>query len=260
MKTPKCPIVLVEEWRPTLFGYEASSFGRIRNPKSKRILAPGNNRGYQGVTLMGDDGKRRTTSVHKAVAHAFIGPRPTGFHINHIDGVKDNNAPSNLEYVTCRENVQHARRTGLAPNEANRRLTDEQIDWIRTKWDGKYSSARKAAREMGVWYTTFWAVASGLSWGGSAKKTKKYNSTGRKKYVNGRLPEQPVVPEKDRLPGQRYCQLGHHIYGENLFRRKVGSRCLACKRNLNREHSARKSLIEREGLAAHTRILPPEKL
>lgn len=48
------------------------------------------------------------TKAHIAVAHAFLGPRPEGKEVNHIDGNKSNNHFSNLEYVTHSENIKHS--------------------------------------------------------------------------------------------------------------------------------------------------------
>lgn len=44
--------------------------------------------------------------VHRVVCSAFHGP-PWGRQVNHIDGDKSNNTPSNLEWVTPQENSQH---------------------------------------------------------------------------------------------------------------------------------------------------------
>ena len=78
--------------------------------KTLRPQEDGNRRLF--VTLS-KNGKYKPTKVHKLVAAAFIGPRPEGLEINHIDGDHQNNAASNLEYCTQSENMKHAVRLGL---------------------------------------------------------------------------------------------------------------------------------------------------
>lgn len=58
--------------------------------------------------------------IHRLVAWAFIGPQEAGKVVNHIDGIKANNVPNNLEYITSSENVLHAYRTGLISNAGDR--------------------------------------------------------------------------------------------------------------------------------------------
>lgn len=93
------------EWRPIpgADGYEASSDGQVRGPRG--ILKPSKlTSGYYGVKLRGQG-----TTVHAAVARAFIGPRPSNKHtVNHKNGDKLDNRPSNLEWLTQAENNRHA--------------------------------------------------------------------------------------------------------------------------------------------------------
>lgn len=104
-----------EIWRPVI-GFEelysVSNIGRVRRDKRAKRTYPGrlltqhpNNSGYMQVHLSRDgDNVRR---VHRLVAEAFIGPCPVGREVNHRDGQKENNAASNLEYVTRGENINH---------------------------------------------------------------------------------------------------------------------------------------------------------
>lgn len=50
-------------------------------------------------------------SAHRLVWTALRGPIPEGWTINHLDGVKTNNHPDNLEAVTQSDNNRHAYRT-----------------------------------------------------------------------------------------------------------------------------------------------------
>jgi hypothetical protein len=74
-----------------------------------KILKVRNCRGYLKIKL---DGVMRFT--HRIVAAAFIGPSPSPIHaINHKDGIKWNNRPENLEWVTPSENSRHSFALGL---------------------------------------------------------------------------------------------------------------------------------------------------
>lgn len=97
--------------------YEASSLGRVRSKprtllrsdgteqrRRGTVLKPGRSRGYPTVVLCNNT-KRSAQNVHSLVAAAFLGPRPEGAHVRHIDGSRDNNVPENLVYGTRSENT-----------------------------------------------------------------------------------------------------------------------------------------------------------
>lgn len=132
---------LYEEWRDVV-GFEGcyavSNLGRVRNVKTGTILrTPPNNLGYChfGARLIGE--KTKTIKVHQAVAKAFI-PNPLGHpDINHLDFDKTNNAVTNLEWVSDRENQRHAAANLLycPHNNPKRRhkLNAEQVRDIRRR-------------------------------------------------------------------------------------------------------------------------------
>lgn len=109
--------------------------------------------GYIRHTLY-DNYKTLAVRVHSLVAQYFIGPRPKGMQVNHIDGNKTNNHYSNLEYVTPLRNVQHSVEMGLKPSWFKSVDNNEFINFYRTKnisWIANYYGiknthvARKAA-------------------------------------------------------------------------------------------------------------------
>lgn len=106
--------------------YQASNCGNIRSLNymghkgNVRVLK--NHFTYDGypiVPLMLNKTKK-TIAVHILVAKTFIDNPNNKPQVNHIDGVKTNNCISNLEWVTCKENVQHSIKTGLR-NSKNRK-------------------------------------------------------------------------------------------------------------------------------------------
>lgn len=105
--------------------YQVSNFGRVKSlvyvtrcsqVKREKVLKTAINRGYVYVTLH-KDSKQKTVYVHRLVANAFI-QNDTGKRcVNHINGNKQDNIVSNLEWCTHSENTVHAWDTGLQNRE-----------------------------------------------------------------------------------------------------------------------------------------------
>ena len=74
--------------------------GTWKDKKFKKSKSDRNGGWYLTFSL-GHSHKR----VHHAVWETFVGPRQKGLVINHIDGNRENNALSNLEEVTQKDNV-----------------------------------------------------------------------------------------------------------------------------------------------------------
>lgn len=117
-----------EIWREfTLPGsetYWASNLGRIRRPVVKgsnahEITAGTLHNGYMSINIL-IEGFYKTILVHTLVALAFHGTKPEGHVVNHKDGNKANNRKENLEYVTQRQNAQHAHDIGLSKSRGKR--------------------------------------------------------------------------------------------------------------------------------------------
>lgn len=102
-----------EEWRPVpgLPDYEVSDQGRVRSWKvyngqpGPRVLhvKPGGNQNYPRVHIR-RDGRTTRATVHVLMAAAFLGPRPPGLVVRHLDGNNQNNVIANLTYGTWAEN------------------------------------------------------------------------------------------------------------------------------------------------------------
>jgi hypothetical protein len=92
--------------------YQVSDKGRVRSTTSKyskgyKVLAQmADSRGYLQVSFK-REGKQKSFSVHRFVAEAFLLREKGRDQVNHIDEDRRNNFLSNLEWVTCAENMNY---------------------------------------------------------------------------------------------------------------------------------------------------------
>ena len=115
--------------------YQVSNFGRVKSfprhgthTKEEHILTLiKNHKGYLTCRLT-KKSKSKFFSVHRLVAKMFISNPENKPQVNHIDGNKENNYVSNLEFCTNGENGKHA-----------------WINGLRTK---KYGKDSKSARKI----------------------------------------------------------------------------------------------------------------
>jgi len=110
-----------EEWRPVLGwedSYEVSSHGRVRGIRQKsrwvgkRIRSLKTKKVGYIATILYRSGRQKDVLVHVLVAEAFICPKPEGMEVNHKDSNRANNHFYNLEWVTHKENQEHAAKAG----------------------------------------------------------------------------------------------------------------------------------------------------
>lgn len=91
-----------------------SNFGVIKNIATGKIISKLENRqGYQMVNIKFRDArKRRCYMVQRLVVETFLahlGQAEQYYEANHINGNKKDNSIYNLEWLTRKENLQHAR-------------------------------------------------------------------------------------------------------------------------------------------------------
>ena len=160
-------------WKPVGFGfsdlYEVSSKGEVRRIGTDTVIGHKLRNGYVRVQFS-RNGSIAAHTVHSIVADAFIGPRPPGYHIDHANGIRDDNRLVNLRYCTPKENIGFTKDRGAnAVGERNGAsvLTDEQVEMIRRlkAERGRYWGAAKIAAELGVGQSTVCQAARGYRYG-----------------------------------------------------------------------------------------------
>lgn len=108
----------IEEWKDIegYSNYQVSNFGRVKSlkfGKEKILKLCKNKKGYLNVGLL-KNGIRKTFTVHKLVALAFISNPNNLPQVNHKNEIKTDNRIENLEWVSPKENVNYGTRNERA--------------------------------------------------------------------------------------------------------------------------------------------------
>ena len=135
--------------------------GVVRILKGKKINPKLSKHGYLFVTLS-KNGKLKNMSIHRLVAVAFIDNSHNKMEVNHKDGNKLNNSVDNLEWMTRKENMLHAKKNKLinykGDSSPNRKLTVENSKQIRKLYEkGKFTQS-----EIGKMFNVHQSVISNV--------------------------------------------------------------------------------------------------
>lgn len=120
--------------------------------------------GYLGVSVRGEP-----TRVHIMVLEAFVGPRPNKkLQCAHMDGDRYNNRPSNLKWVTAKENVAHKKIHGTqlaGSRHQNAKLSAAQVSEIRASYiPPSHGNARALSEKYKISRTTLKYILRGKSY------------------------------------------------------------------------------------------------
>ena len=151
--------------------YSISNTGEVRNNENGLILAKKIQKGYYfiNLTIETNSGlhKRMTFSIHRLVANAFI-PNPDNKpEVNHMNGNKKCNWVGNLEWVTNKENVDHAIRTGLSKvsgiHNARNKFPEETIHRVcQLLEQGK--SPIEISKIVDITINVIYSIKRGITW------------------------------------------------------------------------------------------------
>lgn len=139
--------------------YEVSNMGRVISTAwgYEKLLKPALDAvGYNHYRLFNKGSKTKLFKAHRLVGQYFVPNEDpeVNIEINHIDGNKNNNVASNLQWVTRKYNIHHSHQTGLFSLEAKRKGGIKRRKLVKVTYaDGtsKYCSGLiYAAFDLGV--------------------------------------------------------------------------------------------------------------
>lgn len=207
-----------EIWRPVPDYeqlYHVSNYGRVKSfwLDKVKILKPTLSNGYLIVGLY-KSGKQKGLYVHRLVAQAFI-PNPDNKpEVNHRDGNRFNNFVGNLEWMTAKENTQHAIANDLIKLGEERhdtKLTNAQVEYVRNNPDAL--TGRELAKRFTIEPATISDIQLGQSYrnvGGAIRKPQKpgeyhripdeIRDQIRADYATGNFTQQQLAKKYDVSP------------------------------------------------------------
>ena len=141
-------------------GYHITTSGKVYSERTQKMLKPWLMKiGYRMVALR-RDGQTFHNYVHRLVAQAFI-DKPAGqVEVNHIDGDRQNNHQSNLEWVTRSENNLNASRRGTM----SKKLIESDVRMIRAIRKIRGFTYKVIGQMYGVSDQQIYQICKGKSW------------------------------------------------------------------------------------------------
>jgi DNA-binding transcriptional regulator YiaG len=94
--------------------YMITKTGKVYSCYSKIFMKPHQNKdGYLKVIINNNNNKKVNKTIHRLLMENFVPNPENKKEVNHLDGNKQNNSLDNLEWLTRKENAQHASSLGL---------------------------------------------------------------------------------------------------------------------------------------------------
>jgi len=156
--------------------YEVNELGQVRHKKLKRILKYAKGRRYYKFDFYVNKNQKKSVSVHRAILSAFNPIKDFNeFYINHKNLDKHDNRLENLEWVTPKENAEHAREHGkykdrhAGEKNGKAKYTDKEVLELKNdfkEWGGTIYNFWKNRKDKyeNMPKSTIYNILNGRSW------------------------------------------------------------------------------------------------
>jgi hypothetical protein len=151
--------------------YQVSNFGNVKSlgneftRKERFLKLSPQSKGYLTVVLQ-KNATRKMILVHRIVAEYFLSNPLNKSQINHINGDKTDNKVENLEWVSHRENLDHAIKNNLTlKGEKNRNSKLKDVDIIKIhSLLQKGTTTKELSESYNVSYSTIDGIRTNRYW------------------------------------------------------------------------------------------------
>lgn len=146
-----------------VLSFELNGVTRYRHHKGSIIAQNNNGNGYFSVML----GREKRIYVHRLVCAAFNGTADEKMSVNHIDGNRSNNVPSNLEWCSMKANNAHKAVLGTLIKGAKShrsKITENDVAYIKAAIANGVARQCDLAEMFGLSRTTICDIINGRSW------------------------------------------------------------------------------------------------
>ena len=152
--------------------YEVSEDGRVysllnwRGYGRREVKPTEGAGGYLKVRLRHPDGRRVNRQLHRLVALAFMGARPPGAQIRHLNGDQEDCRRVNLAWGTAKQNAADRDRHGTTARGSRNgyaRLTEDAVVSIRVALSTG-TPQRQIASRFGVTQSAISNINRGRTW------------------------------------------------------------------------------------------------
>ena len=207
----------------SIFNTKHNKFKKLKPIKQKN--------GYYLVHLH-LNGKSYYRWLHRIVAECFLENPENKPEVNHKNGIKSDNYVDNLEWVSSKENIEHAFRTnirGVGEKSSNSILTNKQVKKICEMLEDNELTMREISDFIGCGYHMVFMIKSKKCWN---HISDKYDFSNYDKFSPNRgsnkLTEQDVYNICDLIKSKQYtCRDIAKMYGvfENTLYRIKSTKC-----------------------------------